>query len=82
VRTTLTLDPDVAAKLKSQSKKSGRPFREVVNEALRRGLEKPRSSGPRQRFVVQTRDLGDLAPGLNLDNIGDLLEQAEGPHHR
>jgi hypothetical protein len=82
VRTTLTLDTDVAAKLKSQSRKTGRPFREVVNDALRRGLEKPPAGDRRRPFVVQARDLGAVSPGLNLDNIGDLLEQAEGPRHR
>ena len=81
MRTTLTLDDDVAAKLKSQSRKTGRPFREVVNDALRRGLEKAPAS-LHQRFVVRTRDLGAVSPGLSLDNIGDLLERVEGPQHR
>jgi hypothetical protein len=83
VRTTLTLDDDVAAKLKSRSRKTGRPFREVVNDAIRRGLEdaaaRPGAGAP---FVVRTRDLGELAPGLSLDNVGDLLERVEGPLHR
>jgi hypothetical protein len=31
---------------------------------------------------VKARDLGALRPGFNLDNIGDVIEQAEGPGHR
>jgi hypothetical protein len=31
---------------------------------------------------VRARDLGALRPGVTLDNIGDLLEAAEGPRHR
>ena len=38
MRTTLTLDDDVAAKLASASRKSGKPFKQVVNAAIRRGL--------------------------------------------
>jgi hypothetical protein len=81
MRTTLTLDDDVAARLKAQSRRAGRPFREVVNETLRRGLE-ARSTAPRQPFKVATRDLGDLRPGLSLDNVWELIEQVEGPLHR
>jgi plasmid stability protein len=81
VRTTLTLDDDVAAKLKSETRRSGKSFREVVNEVLRRGLAVRRSPSP-QRFTVQTRDLGRLRAGLSLDRIADLLEQVEGPLHR
>ena len=82
MRTTLTLDEDVAAKLKSLARRSGRTFRHVVNDTLRRGLARPPASPVRERFAVKARDLGRLRPGLNLDNIGELLEQIEGPLHR
>jgi len=38
VRITLTLDDDVAAKLRSEARGSGRPFRDVVNDSIRRGF--------------------------------------------
>ena len=38
MRTTLTLDEDVAAKLRAEARRSGRSFRDVVNDAIRRGL--------------------------------------------
>jgi hypothetical protein len=81
VRTTLTLDDDVAAKLRQAARRSGRAFREVVNDALRRGLL---AGTPirRERFTTTVRDLGSLQPGLSLDNIGDLLDRVEGPTHR
>ena len=82
MRTTLTLDDDVAAKLKSESRRQGRSFSDVVNEALRRGLTVRRPSGPREPFKAKVRDLGNLKPGLSLDNVGDLLEQVEGPLHK
>jgi hypothetical protein len=38
MRTRLTVDDDVAATLKAESRRAGRPFRDIVNETLRRGL--------------------------------------------
>ena len=81
MRTTLTLDEDVAAKLKAEARRAGRPFRDVVNEALRRGLAR-RSQSPRQPFEIKPRDLGAVRPGLTLDNVAELIDQVEGPLHR
>lgn len=82
MRTTLTLDDDVAAKLKAESRRAGRSFRDIVNETLRCGLAQRRAGSTRQVFKVTTRDLGNLRPGLSLDNIAELIEQTEGPLHR
>jgi hypothetical protein len=77
VRTTLTLDEDVAAKLTREARRSGRPFRDVVNETLRRGLLTA-APGPRRKFQVKARSLGGLRSGLQLDDIGGLLARIEG----
>ena len=82
MRTTLTLDEDVAAKLRAESRRAGRPFREIVNETLRRGLASRRVTSQRQIFKITARDLGNLRPGLSLDNIAELIDQIEGPVHR
>ena len=82
MRTTLTIDDDVAAKLKTESQRAGRPFREIVNETLRRGLESRRATAERRAFRVTARDLGDLKPGLSLDNIAEVIEHVEGSLHR
>lgn len=82
MRTTLTLDDDVAAKLKAESRRTGRPFRDVVNETLRRGLASRRVTASRHVFTVTARDLGNLRPGLSLDNVAELIEHVEGPLHR
>ena len=81
MRTTLTLDDDVSAKLREQARKSGKPFKEVVNRLLRIALNAPEQPRHRKRFVVKARPLG-LPSGLSYDNLGDLLEQLEGPLHR
>jgi hypothetical protein len=82
MRTTLTLDDDVATKLKAEARRSGRPFRDIVNETLRRGLAHRPAASSRQVFKVVARDLGDLRPGLTLDNVAGLIEQVEGSLHR
>lgn len=82
MRTTLTLDDDLAAKLKSEVRRSGRSFRDTVNDALRRGLASRRPAAAGEPFRVAARDLGDLRAGLSLDSVADLLDQVEGPLHR
>lgn len=82
MRTTLTLDDDVAAKLKAETRRSGKPFKQTVNELLRLALNAGSRQGRRAVFKIEARDLGQLRPGLSLDNVGELLEHAEGPGHR
>lgn len=82
MRTTLTLDEDVAVKLKTEARRAGRPFREVVNETLRRGLLSRLPMAKPSAFKVKARDVGNLKPGLSLDNVAELIEQVEGPLHR
>jgi plasmid stability protein len=82
MRTTLTLDDDVAAKLRAEARRSGRSFRDIVNDTLRRGLATRHPAPPREPFKVAARDLGQLLPGLSLDSVADLIEQVEGPFHR
>ena len=81
VRTTLTLDDDVAARLEQESRRSGRSFKETVNELLRFALRERRSPPRRAPFRVEARPLG-LREGLSYESVGDLLEAVEGPLHR
>lgn len=82
MRTTLTLDDDVAAKLKSETRRTGKAFRDVVNDTLRRGLASRHPPRSHQPFKIEARDLGELKPGLSLDNVADLVERVEGLLHR
>jgi hypothetical protein len=77
MRTTLTLDDDVIDEAKAVAAKPGAPVRQVVNEALRVGLwevEKPAMQRP---YCTEPRPMG-LRAGYNLDNVQELLAQAEG----
>lgn len=78
MRTTLTIEEDVAAKLQKKLKKSaGKTFKDVVNDTLRLGLLAENNLKEIKRFEVRSRSLG-VNKGLNYDNIGELIEQIEG----
>jgi hypothetical protein len=79
-RTTLTLDDDVAAGLRREVRRSGHPFRTVVNDSIRAGLAARAKRVPKP-FELETFDLG-LRPGLDLDDIEGLLDLIEGPNRR
>ncbi len=80
MRTTLTLDPDVAAKARQGAARLGKPFKEVINAALRAGLDRILAPPPGKRYRTKGRPLG-LRSGFNYDNIAELLAQAEGEDH-
>jgi len=77
MRTTLTLDPDVAAKARKGAAKLGKPFKEVINTALRLGLDEVLKPAPAKPYRTRPRPLG-LRQGLSYDNIAELLARAEG----
>lgn len=75
MRTTLTLDPDVAALLKQAVHAQRRPFKQVLNDALRQALSTPAAAPP--PFVQQQFSMGrprvDLTKALAL--AGELDDQ-------
>lgn len=81
MRTTLTIDDDVAALLQREAKKTGMTFKTAVNHFLREGMKASRQQPARKPYVVNPRALG-LPPGMNYDDVAQLLEDLEGPFHR
>lgn len=77
MRTTLTLDDDVAAGIRREARRTGRPVKAVVNDALRAGLESRARPTPAP-FRVQASDMG-LLPGVVIDDVAGLLDRVEGP---
>ncbi len=80
MRTTLTLDPDIAAKAKKAAARSGKSFREIVNAALRIGLDEVLSPPAARPYRTKPRPMG-LREGFSYDNISELLARAEGEDH-
>lgn len=76
MRTTLTLDDDVAAKLRELAHRRKMSFKEVVNSVLRRGLVAQESRGESRPFQVEAFRSA-FRPGvdpLKLNQLSDELE--------
>ena len=81
MRTTLSLDDDVAAQLERLRREDPRAFKDIVNDLLRRGLARSESEprGPQGPFT-ETVDLG--RPRLpDVDDVSEALAVAEGDDH-
>ena len=81
MRTTLTLDNDVAAKVRDEMGRTGTTMKEIVNHTLRRGFEAPVEEDLAVPFRVEARPMG-LRPGFDLDDISGLLDVLDGPARR
>ena len=77
----MTLDPDVSARARKGAAKLGRPFKDVVNMALRVGLDAVLAPQPSKPYRTKPRPLG-LREGFSYDSIADLLTRAEGEDHQ
>ena len=82
MRTTLTLDDDIAARLQAESRRTGRPLKVIVNEFLRAGLAQQRATRATPPFRVEPVHLGAPIAGRTYDRIGALIEEIEGPEHK
>lgn len=77
MRTTLTLDDDVAEKLRQLAQRSGRSFKDVVNDALRRGLSTgAKPPGERPAFEVRPHASGFRA-GVDIGKLNQLVDDLE-----
>lgn len=77
MRTTITIDNDVLDRARAISAKLRTPFKTVINEALRAGLDHVERPADRRRYETTPHAMG-LKSGRNLDNIQELLSQIEG----
>lgn len=73
MRTTVTLDSDVAAALKQAARERGSSFKQVLNDAVRRGL---RRDAVARRYRMPSRPLG-LREGVDLDKALALAASEE-----
>jgi len=76
MRTTLTLDDDLAALLRQQAARAGVSFKETVNRVLRSGLE--REAPPHDVPVPRTIPHAfGFRPGIDLDKLNQLADELE-----
>lgn len=76
MRTTLTLDADVARLLEEEAHRQRKPFKQVVNEAIRRGLAPAPTGKPPGRFRVRPHRTS-LRPGIDAGTLNRLVDELE-----
>ncbi len=82
MRTTLTIDDDVAAALERLRRSKDKSLKELINQALRRGLEELNApSKPRKPFRTRSVSIGRCLIG-SLDDISEVIAIAEGEDHK
>jgi len=76
MRTTLTLEPDVAEGVRREMRRSGKGLKAVVNLTLRLGLGLAGKPARPPRFVVRPHAFG-FKPGVDLDRLNQLVDELE-----
>ncbi len=78
MRTTITLEDDVAASLKRLGKRRGVKLKALVNEALREGIKRMMEPAKKRgRYRTRAVDLGPCR-AVSVDNVAEVLAVAEG----
>ena len=76
MRTTLTIDDDLAGILKRRAGEMDKPFKDIVNTALRQGLTEHLTTSPHPT-VVRPHDFGAMLGGLDADRMNQLVDELE-----
>lgn len=80
MRTTLTIDDRLAKTLKALAHRSGKPFKQVVNETLQAGLAAAEAPVKARPYRVKPVSLGGVLPGIDLTKalrLADAMEDDE-----
>jgi hypothetical protein len=76
MRTTLTLDDDIAGLLQKKSSELGLSFKETVNRTLRQGLTEISPKGLTHRVKTRPHAFGFKA-GVDLDRLNQVSDELE-----
>jgi hypothetical protein len=76
MRTTLTIEPDVALKLKRMMAQKKISLKHAVNQALRAGLEQSGKVAP-SKFKVEPFHSGGFLPGIDPDRLNQLADELQ-----
>jgi hypothetical protein len=76
MRTTVTLEPDLAKKVKLLAHRRGLSFKQALNEVIRRGLAPAARRDEQAKYVVQPH-AGGFRPGIDPDKLNQLVDQLE-----
>jgi hypothetical protein len=77
MRTTVTLDSDVAAKLKELAHRRRVSFKKILNDVIRKGLSAQAGTRePSERYVVEPH-AGGFRPGIDPNKLNQLVDELE-----
>lgn len=76
VRTTVTLEPDVAVKVQALAHRRGASFKATLNDLLRRGLGAQQRAERAPAFVVRPHH-GGFRPGVDPTRLNQLIDDLE-----
>lgn len=76
MRTTVTLDEDVAELLRAARERRRTSFKQVLNDAVRRGMKGAAGGEAERPFVVAARSLG-LLPGIDPSRLAEVDDELE-----
>ena len=77
MRTTLTIDDKIAKALKDAAHRSGKSYKQVVNETLRAGLSINRVMDNAKPYRLKPVSMGDVAGAYNLTKVLELADYLE-----
>ena len=76
MRTTLTIEPDVARRIESEIRRTRKTLKAVINDALKAGLGISVKEEPLPPFTVKAWDMG-LRPGIDPTKLNQLADELE-----
>ncbi len=76
MRTTLTIDDDVAARIEERRRTNGQSLKQVVNQLLREGLRSSERQPEARRYRTKTHKLR-LRSGFDAARLNQLVDELE-----
>jgi hypothetical protein len=76
MRTTLTLNEEIAKRAKRSAARLGLSFKDVINRALEEGLSQLERENQARPFRTEPVAMG-LTQGLSYDNVAELIARGE-----
>jgi hypothetical protein len=80
MRTTLTIEDDIAVELERLRRERDRTLKDVINDALRRGLREMRAGPERKPFRTTGHTMSKFL--VNADNVAEAIAHAEGENFK
>ena len=76
MRTTLTIEPEVARRIESEIRRTHKTLKAVINDALKAGLGLSKKAEAPAPYEVKAYDMG-VMPGIDLDKVNQLLDDMD-----